>query len=63
MDMEKIIAFAKGYAAAELIKIISEIKDYDVVSTNGNKPDAVFYITRNLCIEVIETHLSELKGE
>lgn len=47
----------------ELEKIKDEIQDYKIMSVNGNSPENVFYIARDLTISVINSHISELKGE
>lgn len=47
----------------ELEKIRDEIRNFDLVSTNGNSAENVFILTRDLSASVIEKHISELKGE
>lgn len=47
----------------ELEKIRNEIQDFDLVSTNGNTAENVFYLARDLSVTTIDKHISELKGE
>lgn len=57
--------YEKGYSdgrasiVEELEKIKDEIQDYEIMSVNGNSPENVFYIARDLFIRVIDRHISE----
>lgn len=47
----------------ELEKIRDEIRNFDLVSTNGNSAENVFLLTRDLSVSIIDKHIAELKGE
>lgn len=62
-DFKSIEDYKNEFAISVLEKIKEELNDIELVSANGNNPEMVFIITKDLAIQQVNKHISELKGE
>lgn len=61
--LEVLIDYYEVGFIEELEKIKAKMSDLDIVSTNGNNAKQIFLLTKDLMISVVNSRISELKGE
>ncbi len=60
-DFKSIEDYKNEFAISVLEKIKEELNDIELVSANGNNPEMVFIITKNLAIQQINKYIMEIK--